>query len=295
MKGLQYITHDLGARNDPKLLTLQMEMGGQGLAIFWCLVEMLWENDGRLPLDPHTIAFSLRWATADEVDKVIREFGLFEIDGDHFFSRSALERIQQKKDSIEAASERGRKAIAARWNRARGSENDADEIPQKYGCNTDVIPRNKEINKDINIDNNTITPQAADFYEFMFFKNFVDPAGEAQRFVEHYADNGWTYQDGTPVADPLKAAKGWKPEVSGKRFNEAALRWYKGVWMSCKNHTGNLTLARKAMLESLVTMKVQERKLTLVYSDEDSAARTGAYIQANQLSGEWHLEFRVRN
>ena len=68
MKDLQYITHDLGARNDPKLLKLQMEMGGQGLAIFWCLVEMLWENDGYLPTDYDALAFNLRWATAPEVE-----------------------------------------------------------------------------------------------------------------------------------------------------------------------------------------------------------------------------------
>ena len=58
MKDLQYMTHDLGARNDPKLISLQMAMGGQGLAIFWCLVEMLWENDGYLPTDYEAIAFS---------------------------------------------------------------------------------------------------------------------------------------------------------------------------------------------------------------------------------------------
>ena len=49
MKELPYITHDFGARNDPKLMDLQMEMGGQGLGIFWCLVEMLWENGGTIP------------------------------------------------------------------------------------------------------------------------------------------------------------------------------------------------------------------------------------------------------
>ena len=62
MKDLPYITHDLGARNDPKLLDLQMEMGGQGLAIFWCIVEMLWENDGYIPANFKSIAFSLRRA-----------------------------------------------------------------------------------------------------------------------------------------------------------------------------------------------------------------------------------------
>ena len=45
MKDSNYFSHDFGARNDPKLIELQMEMGGQGLAIFWCIVEMLWEME----------------------------------------------------------------------------------------------------------------------------------------------------------------------------------------------------------------------------------------------------------
>ena len=89
MKDLQYITHDLGARNDPKLLKLQMKQGGKGLGTYWCLVEMLWENDGYLPTDYEAIAFALRWADASEVKDVVENYGLFEQAAGRFWSRSA--------------------------------------------------------------------------------------------------------------------------------------------------------------------------------------------------------------
>ena len=85
-EGGNYFSHDYGARNDPKLLELQMEMGGQGLAIWWCLVEMLWENEGYLPRNFKSIAFSLHWAQAEEVQKVVEGFGLFEWDDERFWN-----------------------------------------------------------------------------------------------------------------------------------------------------------------------------------------------------------------
>ena len=206
MKDLQYITHDLGARNDPKLLMLQMEMGGQGLAIFWCLVEMLWENDGRVPLDPRTIAFSLRWATADEVNRVIREFGLFENDGEQFWSRSALERIAQKKERLAVRENSARNAANVRWGRVA----DADAMRGAYEGNADAMPINKDINIDRNKerDNSNRRPTAADVFDLLFFENVKDASGEAARFLKYYDDAGWRYTDGTPVTEWEKAARG---------------------------------------------------------------------------------------
>lgn len=98
MKDSRYLTHDLGARNDPKLIELQMEMGGTGLAIWWCLVEMLWENDGYIPFNPKAIAYSLRWATEEEVRQVLTGYNLFDYDGELAWSPSALERITHRNE-----------------------------------------------------------------------------------------------------------------------------------------------------------------------------------------------------
>ena len=115
MKETRFLTHDCNARSDPKLLQLQMKMGGEGLGIYWCIVEMLWENDGYLPIDYDIIAFTLRWATVEKVKSVVEDFGLFQSDDTRFWSRSALDRIQRIEDTREAKSVAGRKGNAVRW------------------------------------------------------------------------------------------------------------------------------------------------------------------------------------
>lgn len=292
MKDLQYITHDLGARNDPKLLNLQMRMGGAGLAIFWCLVEMLWENDGYLPTDYEAIAFSLRWAKASDVKRVVNEFELFIVEEDRFWSRSALERIAQKKGKIQEASDRGRKAIEARWNKARNT----DVIPEQYESNTPEIPRNKYINNKQKRDNNNTAPlTAADFFEIFFFENLKDPEGEAKRFVEYYGARDWTYLDGTPVTDPEQAARDWKPKLPGKRHPDEALRWYRAVWNAYAPRAKDRETARKEFLLSLDALRLNGQQLTVTFKNADAGKRIASFILDNDLAGDWKLDFRVVN
>jgi len=288
MKEIPYITHDLGARNDPKLMDLQMEMGGQGLAIFWCLIELLWENEGYIPANYKSIAFSLRWCKPAEVEKVATAFGLFEIDAEgRLFSRSALERIAYKRDRFDVRSAASRKAAEARWGRSGNAsavrtqcDSDAVEMPTNLLTN--------KLTKDIN--NTPLT--AADFFEIFFFENVHDPAGEVNRFLAYYEDRGWKYQDGTPVTDFERAAKDWKPLKAGKRFDTEALRWYKAVWIAASKRLDN---AFDVFLGRLTNIRRKDQKLALVYRDEGAARSVSAFITDNDLTGDWLIDFRVAN
>lgn len=292
MKDLPYITHDLGARNDPKLMDLQMEMGGQGLAIFWCIVEMLWENAGYIPANYRSIAFSLRWCKPAEVEKVVTGFGLFEIEDGKLFSRSALERIAYKRDRISEASERGRKAIEARWNRARNTS----EIQERYGGNTPVLPITNLINNIQTKESNNNTPlTAADFFEIFFFENVKDPAGEVNRFLAYYEDRGWKYHDGTPVTNPVQAARDWKPKFPGKRHPDEALRWYRAVWNAYAPRAKDRETARKEFLLSLDALSLNGQQLTIIFKNADAGKRIASFILDNDLAGDWKLDFRVSN
>lgn len=288
MKDLQYITHDLGARNDPKLLMLQMEMGGQGLAIFWCLVEMLWENDGRLPLDPRPIAFSLRWATAEEVDRVIREFGLFENDGDQFWSRSALERIAQKKERLAVRENSARNAANVRWGRTA----DADAMRGACESNAGAMPIKIDRYIDKQKESNNTPLTAAEFFVSFFFGNVKDPGAEANRFVNYYADRGWKYQDGTPVTDTERAAKDWKPLRDGNRWDGEALRWYRAIWNAAESRVPN---ALDLFLCQLTNITRKGQRLALRFKTEGAARTVAAFIADNDLSGDWTLDYRVEN
>ena len=299
MKDLQYITHDLGARNDPKLLNLQMRMGGAGLAIFWCLVEMLWENDGYLPTDYEAIAFSLRWAKASDVKRVVNEFELFIVEEDRFWSRSALERINQKKDRIRVRSEAGRLGGLAS---SKSKSTAPEERPNStHEANVEQTlsnrqPRNKYINNKQERDNNNTAPlTAADFFEIFFFENLKDPEGEAKRFVEYYGSRDWTYLDGTPVTDPEQAARDWKPKLPGKRHPDEALRWYRAVWNAYAPRAKDRETARKEFLLSLDALRLNGQQLTVTFRNADAGKRIASFILDNDLAGDWKLDFRVAN
>lgn len=46
-----YFRHDYSARNDTKLIRIKRKYGFEGIGIYWCLVEMLYENKGEITLD----------------------------------------------------------------------------------------------------------------------------------------------------------------------------------------------------------------------------------------------------
>ena len=284
MKDLPYITHDLGARNDPKLLSLQMRMGGQGLAIYWCLVEMLWEQGGYLPLDYESIAFSLRWATPDEVQKVVEGFDLFKSGEGRFWSESALARIGFKK----AKSDQGKNAARMRWQR----DGNADAMPMQCGSNAGAMPINKVINKESkkesnnNIINTPLT--AAEVFEIFFLElNFLDPQGETERFLEYYTARDWCYQDGTMITDFDRAVRDWKPLKAGKKVDTEALRWYRAVYQSAKNRKEGAPFLR------VRTIRRKAQNIALVYANEDDARAVAGFIMDNDLAGDWKVEFRL--
>lgn len=305
MKDLPYITHDFGARNDPKLMDLQMEMGGQGLGIFWCLVEMLWENGGTIPANYKSIAFALRWCKPAEVEKVVTGYGLFEVSDGAISSHSATARIAEMRTYFGAKSASGKKGAERRWNGTANGKAMALPMADQCGANSTPIaqPKAKQCdangltniltNKQTNKHSNNNTPlTAADFFEIFFFENVHDPAGEAARFVSYYEDRGWTYQDGTTVKDFERAAKDWKPLKPGKRFDAEALRWYRAVWIAASKRLDN---AQDLFLGRLTNIRRKDQQVALVYRDADSARSVSAFITENDLAGDWRLDFRIAN
>lgn len=290
MKDLQYITHDMGARNDPKLLNVQMRMGGAGLAIFWCLVEMLWEGDGYLPTDYEAIAFSLRWAKPAEVKRVVEEFGLFVVEEERFWSRSALERINQKKDRIQAQREGGLKGAQRRWSGEPNATPNTQPNRQAIG---DQMPINKNINiyKQRDIDNAPLG--AADIYDiFLLELNLKDPVGETERFLKHYTDTCWTYADGTRIKDPLEAARKWKPEKPGKAYDTEALNWYRAVWNAARERVPN---AHATFIEAFCRIRRTNQQISIVYSSKEAAIQAAAFIRDNDLSGDYTIDYRLNS
>ena len=166
MNSTRYFPHDFGARNDPKLINLQMEMGGTGIGLYWCIIEMIWEQGGYLGASYRSIAYMIRWATEDEVRRVIEDFDLFMHDNNLIWSPSLLSRMDAIEDKSTKRRESGRKggfAKKAKSNTAvnedssSSTEADLDEscsnaiaMPQQNLSNAIAMPQqccSNKINK----------------------------------------------------------------------------------------------------------------------------------------------------
>jgi len=107
-----YFSHDYNARNDRKLIKLASVHGMQGIGIYWCIVEMLYEESGLIPLEYDRIAFELR-TDKSVVQSVIHDFDLFQIDNDSFWSDAVNDRLQERINK----SEKARNNVLKRWNK----------------------------------------------------------------------------------------------------------------------------------------------------------------------------------
>jgi hypothetical protein len=134
-----YFPHDCKARHDRKLVNLIMEHGMNGVGIYWCLIEMLYEENGYLPLEYNRIIFELRTDT-NVLQSVISEFELFENDGVKFWSNSILDRLQERCNR----SEKAKNAINKRWDKLKKHTNVL--LPNNVR-NTDVILEKNRILK----------------------------------------------------------------------------------------------------------------------------------------------------
>ena len=78
---VQYFSHDYNARRDRKMVRLRLQMGYEGVGIFWSIVEYLYENGNECRReDVDIMADDLR-VEEGTLRRVLEEFGLFESDG----------------------------------------------------------------------------------------------------------------------------------------------------------------------------------------------------------------------
>ena len=112
-----YFSHDLHARADRKIMLLRQSLGMEGLGIYWCLTEMLYEEDGYLLLSQlENIAFELGIEKGILNDVI--ETPLFCRDSKRFWSESVLRRKSLRQDAVE----QGKAGAAKRWKPPTESE-----------------------------------------------------------------------------------------------------------------------------------------------------------------------------
>lgn len=107
-----YFRHDFNARNNPKLIKLKMKLGMEGIGIYWCLLECLYELNGFLKEDDlETFCFNEHI----EIDKVknVLKIANFKFDKEKgYYSNGILERINKREEYCLKQKEKANK----RWN-----------------------------------------------------------------------------------------------------------------------------------------------------------------------------------
>jgi hypothetical protein len=117
-----WFKHDLNARSDRKMMSLLMKTGVQGVGIYWCIVEMLYEEGGYLMRsDCDRIAFELR--TDCEAVSAVIESDLFQNDEEKFWSESVLRRLDKRKEK----SDKNTKNANDRWEKERLKKAEEEE------------------------------------------------------------------------------------------------------------------------------------------------------------------------
>ena len=124
-----YFRHDFNARNNPKLIKLKMKLGMEGIGIYWCLLECLYELNGYLKEDDlETFCFNEHI----EIDKVknVLKIANFKFDKEKgYYSNGILERINKREEYCLKQKEKANK----RWsNNNQAKEKKQAPVPDWY-------------------------------------------------------------------------------------------------------------------------------------------------------------------
>lgn len=112
-----YIPHPSNARLSSSILSLRVEEGAAGYGVYWMLLELLRDQEGfKYSSNYKALAFALNEQDVALVERVVKNYGLFDFDDDGlFFSpwlNKALASYSEKKTKLVEAGKRG---AAKRW------------------------------------------------------------------------------------------------------------------------------------------------------------------------------------
>lgn len=138
---LRYFSHDVDMRNDIKIRGLRSQFGNDGYAVWCYLLEVLTDSeDLAVDIDSMEELLSVDFDVEQQRLRGIIEYclkvGLFVKDGSALYSVRHRERIIGVMEKAAEKSERGRKAVMARWGKANSTHTE-----EAYK-DTDVIHTN---------------------------------------------------------------------------------------------------------------------------------------------------------
>lgn len=188
-----YFSHDSNARNDDKIIAMRMQMGAEGYAIYFMLLERLRDSDDHTSVkDYNMLAFDFR-VDASSVKKVVECFGLFQFtnDGKRFYSESFTKRMQMMESKRARQSEAGKLAMKKRWSGSSGNVTNLGESDNLLITNLGESD-NKEKKRKENKVNNSVSTKAdtlSDSNESDDAVQGIHSSGEGKSISENFGKN----------------------------------------------------------------------------------------------------------
>ena len=220
-----YFSHDYDTRSDEKITNLIYRHGWEGYGVYWALIEMLYQNNGKLLFEPDRISFTLR--TEEKlVESIVQNFLLFKIKEKYFYSSSVQKRIQKRKK----ISDNRKKASQTRWGQrvvenANAMQmhnlNDANAQPQR--CKSNAIERKgkerkRKERKVLSGGVRKDKPQSAE--EVTQYASSIGFNLDGKYFIDKQNSTGWvTGKNHNPIKDWKAVVRTWM-SFQKKPFNK---------------------------------------------------------------------------
>jgi hypothetical protein len=106
-----YFQHDYNSANDAKILYLRQQLGIEGYGIYWFIIEQLAQAGGVLPFKIIPVLAMQIQTTPDKVASVVKNYELFVIENEEFFSVRLMQQLQFRKQ----LSDNGKDGALKRW------------------------------------------------------------------------------------------------------------------------------------------------------------------------------------
>jgi hypothetical protein len=229
----EYFQHDFNARNDRKLVKLAMRHGMAGVGVYWCIVEMMYEESGIIMRSEcERIAFELR-VQCDLVESVVHDFDLFICDENAFVSESVNRRIQAQINVAKGA----KKAAQTRWEKFRNqSVDETDANAMRTHTNRNANKEKKRKEKESKLLDIDVVPTSAQIEKIEDLK--IDFFEKVSQYREKYSEtmlasfaNYWSERN-------QKGKMKWQLEKTFEIPNRLAT-WHRNESKFSKPNSGN--------------------------------------------------------
>lgn len=252
--GLKYYTVDTDRYQDMRIKRLKKNCGCAGLAVYdyilceiyrvqGCVLE--WDSDTAFDVAEY---LGLKENTVNEIVQYCGVVGLF---NKEWLTSGIV---------TSAAIQRRYLEMCKRAKRENAS------IPEKYALIREELPKTTEetpilredstqskvIESNI-IENNSLSvslslaesenessgvtaKERELFLKILFLeKNVKNASAEVDRFINHYAANGWCRKDGTPIRNKGALCRTWQPQEQGANIHPVFLEWWRKVYETSPN------------------------------------------------------------